>query len=213
MTTRYDPVPKRKETASRGSIIRTTESESAPMTDTTDASVLVVDDEPDLAELYQVYLNSEYDVRVANGGSEALEKIDATIDVVLLDRRMPEMSGHEVLESIRSEGYEVRVGMLTAVQPDVDIVDMPFDDYEQKPITKEELHTLVEVLRQRATYDEQSQEFFALASKKATLEAAGETDTEAYDNLVEQVDTLNAELTDTLDHLAAEDAFAEIGDD
>lgn len=49
--------------------------------------------------------------------------------------------------------------------------------------------------------------------KKATLEAAGETDTEAYDNLVEQVDTLNAELTDTLDHLAAEDAFAEIGDD
>jgi hypothetical protein len=87
------------------------------------------------------------------------------------------------------------------------------ESVNRNSITKEELQALVEMLCHRATYDEQSQEFFALTSKKATLEAADKTDTEAYDQVTEQVDTLNAELTDTLDHLAAEDAFAEIGDD
>ncbi|OYR84392.1 DNA-binding protein [Halorubrum ezzemoulense] len=183
------------------------------MTDTKDTSVLVVDDEPELADLFRAYLIPKYDVHIATGGPEALKIIDDTIDVVLLDRRMPEMSGNDVLDAIRREGYDTRVAMLTAVEPDDEIVDMPLDDYKKKPITKEELRTLVEVLIQRATYDRQSQEFFALASKKATLEAAKTTNTEAYETLTERMNELKSDLTNTLDHLAAKDAFAEIGDD
>lgn len=67
-------------------------------------TVLAVDDEPDLAELYRVYLDATYDVRIATGGEEALSMMDESVDVVLLDRRMPEMSGHEVLEAIRGKG-------------------------------------------------------------------------------------------------------------
>ena len=113
------------------------------MTRDPDATVLAVDDEPDLAELYRVYLDPAYDVRIATGGEEALDAMDETVDVVLLDRRMPDMSGHEVLDAIRGEGYDARVAMLTAVEPDVDIVEMPFDDYKTKPVTKEDLLTLV----------------------------------------------------------------------
>ncbi|OYR68853.1 DNA-binding protein, partial [Halorubrum sp. E3] len=86
------------------------------MSDTeTKHTVLAVDDEPDLAELYRVYLDTAYEVRIATGGEEALSMMDDSVEVVLLDRRMPDMSGHEVLEAIRGEGYDARVAMLTAV--------------------------------------------------------------------------------------------------
>ncbi|MFC6754236.1 response regulator [Halorubrum tibetense] len=173
-------------------------------------TVLAVDDEPDLAELYRVYLDDAYDVRVATGGEEALSMMDDTVDVVLLDRRMPKMSGHEVLDAIREEGYDARVAMLTAVEPDVDIVDMPFDDYKTKPVTREDLVALVEVLLHRAAFDERSQRFFALASKKAALEASGMTGTEEYEELMDRIRSVRSEVDETLDHLSAEDAFVEI---
>jgi len=177
---------------------------------TTSATVLAVDDEPDLAELYRVYLDTAYDVRVATDGEEALSQMDASVDVVLLDRRMPGMSGHEVLDAIRDEGYDARIAMLTAVEPDVDIVEMPFDDYKTKPVTKEDLLTLVEVLLYRAAFDERSQEFFALASKKAALEAAGETDTDGYEEILTELESVRVEVDETLDHLSARDAFVEV---
>ncbi|WP_418281160.1 response regulator [Halorubrum sp. DTA98] len=173
-------------------------------------TVLAVDDEPDLAELYLAYLDTVYDVRIATDGETALREMDDSVDVVLLDRRMPDMSGHEVLSEIRDEGYDARVAMLTAVEPDVEIVDMPFDDYKTKPVTKEDLLGLVEVLCHRAEFDERSQEFFALASKKAALEAAGNTDTEEYDELLDRIKRVRAEVDDTLDILSAEDAFVEV---
>jgi len=176
----------------------------------TQPTVLAVDDEPDLAELYRVYLADEYDVRIATGGEEAIEMTDDTVDVVLLDRRMPDLSGHEVLAELREQGYDARIAMLTAVEPDVDIVEMPFDDYKTKPVTKEDLLTLVEVLLHRAEFDENSQEFFALASKKAALEATDMTDTEEYEELLAQIETVRDRVDTTLDSLSARDAFVEV---
>ncbi|ELZ45683.1 response regulator receiver protein [Halorubrum californiense DSM 19288] len=180
------------------------------MNGTPDATVLAVDDESDLAELYRVYLDPVYDVRIATGGEGALDAMDDAVDVVLLDRRMPDMSGHEVLNAIRGDGYDARVAMLTAVEPDIDIVEMPFDDYKTKPVTKEDLVTLVEVLLHRAAFDERSQEFFALASKKAALEAAGTTNSDEYEELLERMEAVRLEVDDTLDHLSARDAFVEV---
>ena len=181
-----------------------------PATGRTQPTVLAVDDEPDLAELYRVYLDDSYDVTVAMSGTEALAAMTDEVDVVLLDRRMPEMSGHEVLAAIREEGYDARVAMLTAVEPDVDIVDMPFDDYKTKPVTREDLVSLVEVLLHRAEFDDRSQRFFALASKKAALEASGTTDTEEYEEIMDRIRAVRAEVDETLDHLSAEEAFTEI---
>lgn len=178
--------------------------------DATRPTVLAVDDEPDLTELYRVYLDTAYDVRIATSGGAALDEMDDTVDVVLLDRRMPDMSGHEVLTAIREGGYDARVAMLTAVEPDTDIVDMPFDDYKTKPVTKEDILTLVEVLLYRSKFDEESQEFFALASKKAALEAAGTSGTEEYESLVERMERIRTRVSETLDHLSAHDAFVEV---
>lgn len=180
------------------------------MTDPADVTVLVVDDETDLAELYTTFLTPEYQVRTATGGREALEKADGTVDIVLLDRRMPEMGGDEVLSELRDRGFDCQVAMLTAVEPDADIVDMPFDEYETKPVDRGDLIGLVEVLAERSTYDEQSQEYFTLAAKKAALEVAGNDDTEEYDRLREEIEAVREEIDATLDRIGAEAAFSEL---
>jgi CheY-like chemotaxis protein len=110
------------------------------------ATVLVVDDEPGLVDLYVAFLEPEYDVRTATNGDEALQACDETVDVVLLDQRMPDMSGDEVLAELRQRNFDVRVAMLTAVEPDQDIVDMSFDDYKTKPVERSDLLSLVDTL-------------------------------------------------------------------
>lgn len=60
--------------------------------------------------------------------------------------------------------------MVTAVDPDFDIVEMPFDDYLTKPVSREDLLDTVSEMLVRTTYDDQVREYFAVASKKATLE-------------------------------------------
>ncbi|MFP4628775.1 MAG: response regulator transcription factor [Halobacteriales archaeon] len=134
-------------------------------------TVLVVDDETLLADLFASWLESDWDVRVAYDGESALEALDESVSVVLLDRRMPGLSGDEVLHRIRDAGYDCRVVMVTAVDPDFDIVEMGFDDYIVKPISKEDLQGTVATVADRAEYDADIQELYALASKKALLEA------------------------------------------
>jgi len=62
--------------------------------------------------------------------------IDETVDVVLLDRMMPGMSGQEVLAAIRERGLDCRVAMVTAVDADFDVIEMGFDEYLGKPRTE-----------------------------------------------------------------------------
>lgn len=175
------------------------------MTADTTTRVLVVDDDAGLADLFTAYLDAEYDVLTATSGPQALQLCDSSVNIVLLDRRMPEMSGDEILTELRQRGLDCRVEMLSAVEPDADIVDMPFDDYMVKPVERDELLSFVEVLCERATYDERSQEFFSLSSKKAALETAGNNDTENYDALVEQMEALRSDIDDVLEDLSAVD--------
>ena len=131
--------------------------------------ILIVEDEQALADLYEVFLTS-YTIYTTYGGEEALDTISDEVDVVLLDRRMPGLSGEEVLEAIREVGYDCRVVMVTAVTPDVDILDMGFDDYVTKPIGKEDLVEVVERLLELNNYDELIGEYYQIVAKKAAIE-------------------------------------------
>lgn len=135
------------------------------------ATVLIVDDERDVTDLYASYLREYYDVRVAYDGDEALEKVDDRVDVVLLDRRMPETSGDAVLDAIRDRGYDCRVVMVTAIEPDFDIVDMPFDDYLTKPVDQSTLLDMVETQLLLDSYDSRLDEYLQRRAKLEALEA------------------------------------------
>jgi Response regulators consisting of a CheY-like receiver domain and a winged-helix DNA-binding domain len=63
--------------------------------------ILIVEDEPELADLYAVWLSAEYSVDVAYGAEEAIAKADESFDIMILDRRMPEQPGRKVLRKVR----------------------------------------------------------------------------------------------------------------
>jgi len=168
------------------------------------AVVLVVDDEEEVAEVFSLWLRDEYETRVATGGEAALEAIGG-VDLVLLDRRMPDLSGDETLARMRERGYDGPVAMVTAVDPDFDIVEMAFDDYLVKPISKEELQETVERLLSVQSYDERTQDQFALARKLAALEVEkDESELEAS----EEYATLRRQFEDGQG--ALDEAFAQM---
>lgn len=134
-------------------------------------TVLVVDDEAEVADVYAKHLSESYAVRTAYSGDEAVALLNPDVDVVLLDRRMPDMSGDEVLTHIRSQRYDCFVVFLTAVQPTKDILTLDFDEYLTKPVSPGELHEIVETMLSRREYVRQVRDAIALASKLATLEA------------------------------------------
>src|SRR6056297_1474488 len=134
-------------------------------------TVLIVDDEGDIADMCTFQLQDRYDVRTVYGGQEAIETVDEDVDVVLLDRRMPGLSGNEVLDRIRADGYDCRVIMVTAIDPEFDIIEMPFDDYLCKPVDKETLQEAIEQQLTAKQYDETVSELFRATSKLTVLES------------------------------------------
>lgn len=179
--------------------------------------VLVVEDEPDLADLYAAWLDDEYRVRTAYGGNEALDVLDEVgddVDAMLLDRRMPGLSGDEVLDAVTERGIDCRVAMVTAVEPDFDILEMGFDDYLVKPVTSETLGDTVDTLLTRGDYDAGVQDLFSLTSKKAMLEAEKSpselADNEEYQELTARIDELRDDVDRSLEAVTEDDDFDEL---
>ncbi len=103
-------------------------------------TVLVVDDEPDIVKLVEISLKlSNFDVITALSGPMALEILKTKRpDLVLLDIMMPEMSGYEVCQKIKSDPNtrDLPVVMLTAKGQKGDAekgLDVGADDYIIKP--------------------------------------------------------------------------------
>ena len=173
--------------------------------------VLVVEDAPDVAETYRRWLASTYEVRVVEDGDTALSRLDESVDVVLLDRMMPETSGDEVLAEIRELGIDCRVAMVSAVDPDFDVVEMGFDAYVTKPPKRDELLSTIDRLLDRAELDDDMQEYYSLVARKGALEAeksASELeDSEAYTTLLDRIDRAEAVVDDELGDLRSDTEF------
>jgi CheY-like chemotaxis protein len=133
--------------------------------------VLVVDDDPQVAGLYAEWLGDDYRVTTADGGEAALEAIAELdrVDVVLLDRRMPDLSGDLVLVLLRDRGINCPVAMVAAVEPDRDVVALGFDDYLTKPATRAELRRTVDRLVTLDSVDDIARELSRLRVKRNVL--------------------------------------------
>lgn len=166
-----------------------------------DETVLIVEDQEGLAEAYSTVIASEYTVRTATSGEQALTKMDESVDVVILDRRMPGMSGDEVLEKLAERGETPSIAMVTAVEPDVDIIEMPLNEYVTKPIDNKELLDLVAVLLERDAHTDQMGRYFQLAAKQRALETADREKTTEYSDLTTELEELRNQLGSQIDDL------------
>ncbi|MCB9877114.1 MAG: sigma-54-dependent Fis family transcriptional regulator [Planctomycetes bacterium] len=106
--------------------------------------VLVVDDEPDLAESCAYFLErAGFEARTAQSAHEALDLLDQeTFGVVVSDVRMPRMSGMELLRAIRERDPDVEVLLLTGypdLQMAVSAIKQGAFDYLAKPYAEQDL--------------------------------------------------------------------------
>ncbi len=120
-------------------------------------TILVIEDEKDLAELVAFNLEKEgYRALLATDGVLGLEKArDATPDLILLDLMLPGMSGTEVCKALKGDGKTARIPviMLTARGEEIDRVvgfEVGADDYVLKPFSTRELLLRVKAVLRRA---------------------------------------------------------------
>lgn len=120
-----------------------------------DANILVVDDEPEIADLVEVYLKSEgFTVFTCGTAAEALACVrDNRLDLAILDVMLPDMSGFTLCGEIRRE-HRFPVLMLTAKVGDMDKImglTIGADDYITKPFNPLELVARVKAQLRRYT--------------------------------------------------------------
>lgn len=140
------------------------------VSETTKTHILVVDDEPDIAESLADYLTKKEDYRVslASDGQEAIDFLKTTlesdieIDLVLLDMMMPGVTGQEVLDWIRQHSAlrYLRVVVLTAHSSSnekVAALSAGADDYITKPYYPQELLARVKTILRTQQLEKQLQ--------------------------------------------------------
>jgi len=128
--------------------------------------VVIVEDEPAIADIQRLYLAREgYDVVVATTGEDALDLIRQRRPVaVVLDVGLPGIDGVEVLRRLRSDGDDTPVLVVTARDEEVDRVlglEMGADDYVTKPFSPRELVARVRAVLRRGRRAERTDELSA----------------------------------------------------
>ncbi len=133
-------------------------------------TILVVDDEPTIVEVVELYLRREgFEVVTAADGPSALRQIEQRRpDLVVLDLMLPGLGGLEIAQRLRAQG-RLPIIMLTARGEEADRVvglELGADDYVVKPFSPRELVARVKAVLRRAQPD-------AAASAPATVLAHG----------------------------------------
>lgn len=117
--------------------------------------ILLVDDEPNIIELAQLYLEREgYRTVSAADGQAALDAVDKhRPDLIVLDIMLPEIDGLEVCRKLRGKKDPVAILMLTARDEDIDKIlglELGADDYLTKPFNPRELVSRVKAILRRS---------------------------------------------------------------
>jgi DNA-binding response OmpR family regulator len=117
-------------------------------------SILIVEDEPSIAEVVSLYLGrAGFDVRTVGDGLAALDEVERhEPDLIILDLMLPALDGYEVTRRVRARG-DTPIIMLTARKSEVDRIaglEMGADDYVVKPFSAQELVSRVRAVLRRA---------------------------------------------------------------
>ena len=122
------------------------------MTEHNNATILIIEDDKDIREVLDVLLSHEgYNVLQAEEGLSALEMIDDSVDLIILDIMMPGMSGIDVCREIR-KSHNAPILFLTSKSSDSDKAEGLLaggDDYLTKPFSETELIARVTALMRR----------------------------------------------------------------
>ncbi len=141
--------------------------------------ILIVDDEKMQRDMLQGFLEKQgYSVLIASGGKEALQIFDtAPVQLVLIDHRMEDMNGDQVLQQMRMASPLVRAIMITAyanVQTAVRVMQQGADDFLEKPVDLTDLLVKIQRIAARFDVEEESEQVTAsLEQRRLPLNVIG----------------------------------------
>ena len=118
------------------------------------SKILIVEDEESIADLEKDYLElSGFEVEVANDGETGLRRgLAVEFDLIILDLMLPKMNGYEVLSSLRKDGNDVPVLILSArteLDDKIQGFTVGADDYVTKPFEIQELLMRIQAISRR----------------------------------------------------------------
>ena len=115
---------------------------------------MIVEDDENLRLLLSTRLKTRYAVTAVSGATEALELLeDGKTELVITDIMMPVMDGYTFVKTMRSQGWDIPVIMLTAMYTLNDKgqgFSVGCDDYLTKPVNFEELVWRIDALLRRS---------------------------------------------------------------
>jgi len=125
-------------------------------------SVLLIEDDTRIHKTLRLLFESEgYSLEVASDGVSGIEAFRSTKpSVVILDLKLPKMSGRDVLREIRKEAASQPVIMLSAISEEVDkvlLLELGADDYVTKPFSPKELVLRVKAILRRKETDQEGE--------------------------------------------------------
>ena len=115
--------------------------------------ILVLEDEASIRSFIMINLKkNNFDIVETSSGEEALEKLDDTVDIALLDVMLPGISGFEVCKRAREQYPTLGIIMLTAKGQEenkIEGLELGADDYIVKPFSPKELLARINALARR----------------------------------------------------------------
>lgn len=178
-----------------------------PATEEQAGRVLIVAAEPGLAELYSLWLSEFYDTETAYSAIRAIDILEPSFDVVLLDSSIRGVGSEELLERILDQDPDVRIAVVSGEEPPGDIGETIADEYVTKPVDSDRIEAAVEALLLRPKRSGTGQELLSLVSRKRTLEARVESedlaDRPEYRRLLDRIEELTAGAEVPVQHISS----------
>ncbi|MFB6361250.1 MAG: hypothetical protein ABEH59_08000 [Halobacteriales archaeon] len=175
------------------------------MADSEEPVVLIAVADSDLAFSYADWLDDRYEAIVVETAAEAIEALQADPDFVLLDRRLPDRSGDEVLGELRGAEIGARVSMLTAREVELDHLDV--EAVTPYPETREGFEAVLESLQEDPGLEGAVRSYQRLAERRSELaEQAidrGLENHSQYQALTKKLQAQRDRIVTRLDRLAA----------
>jgi DNA-binding response OmpR family regulator len=173
-----------------------------------DLTILIVDDMDGCRELYSEWLDGRATVRTATGKDDGIAQMGHEVDLVILDRDLSGDDGRTVAVEMDEQGYDVHIVMVSWMEADFDIVEYPIDSYVEKPLTEQDFLAIVTQYERQQGYQNALEEYFALSSKLAAIEAHQSSESLAsnpeYDRLKEQVEAKRQEVDEAITESTAD---------
>lgn len=162
-------------------------------------SILIVEDDPDIAELARRIVNAQYEVVIATTGPQAISLYqDQSFALVLLDVMLPEINGQDVLAAIMQMNPQQSVVVMTA-HGGIDIAEQMMlqgaADFVSKPFRAEQLRRVIELAALREDFLVSNEQFKLKVQQLAGSEERYRALSEVHQRVLDHVSTVLMELT------------------